>query len=106
MAAENPLGMGAVARLAADLGPRPSGMFRFFVEEFEQLRDQIAVPLPGGLIHGDVFPDNTLFRAGGELVALLDFQDAGEDALLFDLAMTIHGFCFPEETWSPKSQPS
>ena len=98
---QNPLGMGAVTRLAAELGPRPAGMYRFFVEEFAELRDPISTPLPCGLIHGDVFTDNTLFRDDGELLALLDFQDANEDALLFDLAMTIHGFCFPEEEWSP-----
>jgi len=99
---ENPLGMGAVTQLAAEFGPQPSGMFRFFVEEFRQLRNRISTPLPRGLIHGDVFTDNTLFRDDGELLALLDFQDANEDALLFDLAMTIHGFCFPEEKWSPE----
>jgi Ser/Thr protein kinase RdoA (MazF antagonist) len=60
----------------------------------------LGEPLPGGLIHGDVFTDNTLFR-DGQLVAILDFEDACEDAFLFDVAMTIHGFCFPAEQWRP-----
>jgi Ser/Thr protein kinase RdoA (MazF antagonist) len=36
------------------------------------------------------------------LVAILDFEAACEDALLFDIAMAIHGFCFPDEQWSPE----
>jgi len=43
-----------------------------------------------------------MFRDDGEFVALLDFQESGEDSLLHDLAMTIHGFCFPQETWTPE----
>jgi len=43
---ENPLGIRAVTRLAEELGPRPTGMFRFFVEEFAQLRERVAIPSP------------------------------------------------------------
>ena len=51
-----------------------------------------ALELPSGLIHGDVFPDNTLF-IGRRLVAVLDFGQLCRDAYLFDVAMTLHGFC-------------
>ncbi len=97
---ENPNGQGAAARLAERIGSDDPACFQFFLDEFGRLRDRLGEPLPGGLIHGDVFTDNTLFR-DGQLVAILDFEDACEDAFLFDVAMTIHGFCFPAEQWRP-----
>jgi homoserine kinase type II len=97
---ENPNGREAAARLLEAIRPDDPAHFQFFIEEFERLRLRLGEPLPRGLIHGDVFTDNTLFR-DGELVAILDFEDACEDVLLFDVAMTIHGFCFPEENWRP-----
>jgi homoserine kinase type II len=97
---ENPNGREAAARLVEVITPDDPAHFQFFLEEFERLRLRLGEPLPGGLIHGDVFTDNTLFR-GGELVAILDFEDACEDVFLFDVAMTIHGFCFPAEDWRP-----
>ena len=100
---ENPVGEGAVTRLVelVTANGAPHEQATIFVEEYELLRDQLGTPLPRGLIHGDVFPDNTLFR-DHELVAILDFEAACEDVLLFDVAMTIHGFCFPGEKWSPQ----
>ena len=97
---ENPNGREAAARLVKSITPDDPVHFQFFLEEFERLRLRLGEPLPGGLIHGDVFTDNTLFR-DGELVAILDFEDACEDVFLFDVAMTIHGFCFPAEHWRP-----
>jgi len=97
---ENPNGREAAARLVKSITPDDPVHFQFFLEEFERLRLRLGEPLPRGLIHGDVFTDNTLFR-DGELVAILDFEDACEDVFLFDVAMTIHGFCFPAEHWRP-----
>lgn len=45
--------------------------------------------LPSGLVHGDLFRDNVLFDAGGELVALLDFESAFEGTFAFDLAVCL-----------------
>ena len=97
---ENPNGREAAARLVELITPGDPACFQFFLEEFGLLRDRLGEPLPGGLIHGDVFTDNTLFR-DNQLVAILDFEDACADVFLFDVAMTIHGFCFPEEQWRP-----
>ena len=80
--------------------PDDSVHFQFFLEEFKRSRLRLDEPLPRGLIHSDVFTDNTLFR-DGEVVAILDFEDACEDVFLFDVTMTIHGFCFPAEDWRP-----
>mgnify|MGYP000228657819 CR=1 FL=1 len=48
--------------------------------------------LPKGLIHGDLFRDNTLFD-GDTLSAILDFSEAGRDYWLLDIAITINDFC-------------
>ncbi|HVY45099.1 MAG TPA: homoserine kinase [Minicystis sp.] len=46
-----------------------------------------------GLVHGDLFRDNVLFR-GGEIVALLDFESASLGSFPFDLMVTVLAFCF------------
>jgi homoserine kinase type II len=48
--------------------------------------------LPQGLIHGDVFRDNTLF-VGDDLSAILDFTTVTHDDWLMDIAITINDFC-------------
>jgi Ser/Thr protein kinase RdoA (MazF antagonist) len=80
--------------------PDDSVHFQFFLEEFKRSKLRLDEPLPRGLIHSDFFTDNTLFR-DGEVVAILDFEDACEDVFLFDVTMAIHGFCFPAEDWRP-----
>lgn len=42
--------------------------------------------LPRGIVHGDLFRDNVLWRDGA-ISGVLDFYFAGEDSLLFDLAV-------------------
>jgi len=48
--------------------------------------------LPKGLIHGDLFRDNTLF-VGDELSAILDFTTVTHDDWLMDVAITLNDFC-------------
>jgi homoserine kinase type II len=51
--------------------------------------------LPKGLIHGDLFADNLLFR-GEKIVGLLDFEAACYGKFLFDLATAINALCYSE----------
>lgn len=46
-----------------------------------------------GLIHGDLFRDNVLWREG-EIRALLDFESASVGSRPFDLMVTILAWCF------------
>ncbi|MDP2226924.1 MAG: homoserine kinase [Moraxellaceae bacterium] len=53
--------------------------------------------LPQGLIHGDLFRDNTLYDntpdAGPALRAVLDFSECSRDYWLLDIAITLNDFC-------------
>ena len=70
--------------------------FRSF-ESFEHytgvLKEVAQVDLPTGVVHGDVFPDNTLFHQG-QLTGIIDFDEFCHENLLFELAMAINGFGF------------
>lgn len=48
--------------------------------------------LPSGIIHGDLYYDNTLFL-NGELSAVLDFEQSGIGDFLFDIGISISGSC-------------
>ncbi len=59
--------------------------------------------LPQGLIHGDLFRDNVLWRgqpgadqhgAGPELVALLDFESASQGVFVYDIMVCVHAWCY------------
>lgn len=48
--------------------------------------------LPTGVVHGDLFRDNVLWR-GDALVALLDWESASDGAIIYDLAVTLLAWC-------------
>ena len=57
------------------------------------LQAQLHYPnRPQGLIHGDLFRDNTLFE-GDTLSGLLDFSELSSDELLLDIAICLNDFC-------------
>ena len=64
--------------------------------ELETMEPQLRTPLPMGILHGDLFLDNTLFD-GDKMVAILDFEEGCYDTLLLDVGMTIIGCCYTPE---------
>ncbi|MDF3030974.1 MAG: homoserine kinase [Moraxellaceae bacterium] len=56
--------------------------------------------LPGGLIHGDLFRDNTLFM-DDTVTAVLDFSETSHDHWLLDIAITVNDFCRVWPTTEP-----
>ena len=61
--------------------------------QLKSMEPQLNAPLPMGLLHGDLFLDNTLFD-GDRMVAILDFEEGCCDTLLIDVGMTIVGCCY------------
>jgi homoserine kinase type II len=51
--------------------------------------------LSKGIIHGDLFADNLLFR-GGKIVGVLDFEAACYGKLIYDLATAVNALCYTE----------
>ncbi len=51
-----------------------------------------TLPIPQGLIHGDLFHDNALFN-GEQLCGVIDFYNACTDMLALDLAIVINDWC-------------
>lgn len=49
-----------------------------------------------GIIHGDLFRDNVLWH-GGQLVAILDFEQASGGSLAYDLAVCINDWCWADQ---------
>ena len=67
-----------------------------FANETELLIKNLqGIDLPTGLVHGDLYPDNTIFK-GNSLVGILDFEEFCVDTLLFDVGNAVQGFCYPD----------
>lgn len=53
-------------------------------------------PETAGVIHGDLFRDNVLWR-GEEIAALLDFESASRGSAAFDLGVTLLAWCYGDD---------
>ncbi|SRR6266446_429666 len=68
-------------------------------EEIEYLNHYLEGKLPKGVIHGDLFPDNLLFR-GERLATVLDFDTACRGKFIFDIATAVNALCFVNGQYS------
>lgn len=56
---------------------------------------ELRAAAPVGVIHGDLFRDNVLWR-GAEVSALLDFEQAATGSYAYDLAVAINDWCWDD----------
>lgn len=64
-------------------------------QKTDDLQSCCRKELPSGLIHGDLFFDNILFKDKA-LTALLDFEEVCNYFFIFDLGMCAAGCCCPD----------
>ncbi|MGH8012624.1 MAG: homoserine kinase [Candidatus Binataceae bacterium] len=72
---------------------------RTLEDEIDYLTRYLEGKLPKGIIHGDLFADNLLFR-GEKLTAVLDFEAACRGKFIFDIATCVNALCFIEGAYS------
>jgi homoserine kinase type II len=72
---------------------------RTLEDEIEYLTRYLEGKLPKGIIHGDLFADNLLFR-GERLTAMLDFEAACRGKFIFDIATAVNALCFVDGGYS------
>lgn len=58
----------------------------------DRLQAFLSIPFATGVIHGDLYYDNTLFN-NNHLSSVLDFEQAGIGEYLLDLGISISGTC-------------
>jgi homoserine kinase type II len=69
------------------------GLSTTIEQELDVLEADWPEGLDQGIIHADLFPDNVFFL-GDRLSALIDFYFACNDALSYDVAVTLNAWCF------------
>jgi homoserine kinase type II len=52
--------------------------------------------LPRGIIHGDLFRDNVLWK-DDQLLAFIDFESASEGVFAYDVMVCVHAWCFSDQ---------
>jgi homoserine kinase type II len=65
-------------------------------QELDHLERHWPAGLEQGIIHADLFPDNVFFL-GDRLSGLIDFYFACNDALAYDIAVTLNAWCFESD---------
>jgi len=70
-------------------------------DEVDYLQNYLETKLPKGIIHGDLFLDNIMFR-GEKVVGVLDFEAASRGKYIFDLATAVNALCYDGERYDLK----
>jgi homoserine kinase type II len=103
---ENRFNYERVSDLYADVRARLPQYFKNVVrtldDEADYLQHHLEAKLPKGIIHGDLFPDNLLFK-GQKIVGVLDFDAAGRGKFIYDMATAVNALCYSNGSYDLKS---
>ena len=69
-------------------------LIQIFKDTIKDYKDLNKLYLPKAIIHGDLFPDNVLFKNKNEIAGFLDFYFSDYNYLISDLAIVIISWCF------------
>lgn len=86
------------AGVRSKLPPYFKRITRTLDDEVDYLKHYLENKLPKGIIHGDLFTDNVLFR-GDKVIAVLDFEAASRGKFVFDLATAVNALCVHEHAY-------
>jgi homoserine kinase type II len=84
---------GRFAARADEIAPGLAATIR---QELDHLEAHWPEGLDQGIIHADLFPDNVFFL-GDTLSGLIDFYFACNDALAYDITVTLNAWCFESD---------
>ncbi len=84
-------------RIAASGDERFTGLVPSLRDALTSAHTSRDPDLPRGLVHGDLFRDNVLWDANGDLAALLDFESACEGTFAYDLMVTVLAWCVGDD---------
>ena len=94
---ENRFRFERITELYQEIRAQLPSYFRQYIhildDEFDHQRQYTEERLPKGVIHGDLFADNILFR-GERVAAVLDFEAAGHGKFIYDLATAVNALCY------------
>ena len=102
---ENRFSYDRIAEIYAGVRDRLPQYFKKIVrtldDEVDYLKHYLDTKLPRGIIHGDLFHDNLLFK-GDKPVAMIDFEAAARGRYVFDLGTAVNALCFVHEQYDLK----
>ena len=102
---ENRFSFERIFEVYRDVRGKLPGYFRKVVrildEEVDYLRSYLEGKLPNGIIHGDLFPDNVLFK-GNKVVGVIDFEASSRGKFVYDLATAVNALCFEDGSYQLK----
>ena len=75
---------------------KSNNLEKFLASNLKNIQKNWPKKLPQGIIHGDLFMDNIFFKKN-KLSGIIDFYFAGNDYLMYEIAICINALCFDKK---------
>lgn len=101
---KNDFGLSKWTKQLSQIGEKANeiepGLTKLIADEIYFLAANWPFGLPGGVIHGDIFPDNVFFN-GEKISGIIDFYFASNDYFAYDIAIVFNAWSIHND---PKRQ--